>query len=100
LYVLSVSLHVSGKFLKPVVLVGLRGCGCLTVWVSVPKAAVDEYDCPLLGEDDIGLPGQLTVFWTIHRESEAEMMKQASRNQFWLGMLAGYSAHHPRAMKL
>ena len=56
-----VTFLVAGNFCLPEVRVRLGCGGVLTVFMTMPEAAVDEDDGAVLGEDDVGRAGEAAV---------------------------------------
>lgn len=49
---------VAGELVRPELLVALGGCRGLAALVPMPEASMDEDDCSVLREDDVGLSRQ------------------------------------------
>lgn len=71
-------------FLKPEV---------LTVFMSVPKATVDEDDGAVFRQDEIGLAGQGFVFRAVHREAVAEAVEHRAQGELRLCVLSSDAGH-------
>ena len=69
------------------------GCGsrCLTtMWVVMPKTAVDEDYLPPTGQDDIGLPWEVGAMKT---EAVSQRVEQPPDGNFWLCVACPNPAH-------
>ena len=62
--------------------------------VAVPKTAVHKTHGMETPESKIRRSRQLPIVETV---SESARMQGPTENQFWLGILAAYTCHHPRA---
>lgn len=71
-----VTLLVAGDFRLPKLGVGFRNIGVLTVFVAMPKTAVDEDDGAVLGEDDIGSSRETLIVDAIAESLVPECMTQ------------------------
>lgn len=68
----------------------------LAAHVAVPEAAVNENDCPVFRQDDIGFAGQLPVMKPI---AEACLVEGAADDHFRFRVFAANAGHHPASCR-
>ena len=81
---LLVALLVPGDLGGPEVRVGLGNSIVGAAFVSMPEAAVNEDDRPVLRQDDIGGSGETFVVQTV---SKAQMPKRMTQTEFRAGIV-------------
>ena len=93
----DVALLVAADFLLPEVGVGLGHLETVTVVVSVPEAAVDEDDCAVFAQHDVGMAGESGMVEAIAETTGKEILAHK-----YLGAcsLALYSSHAAVALLL
>ena len=70
----DVALLVAADFLFPKVGVGLGHLETVAVVVSVPKAAVDEDDCAVFAQHDVGMTGESGMVEAIAEAAGKEIL--------------------------
>ena len=88
----DVALFIAFYFLFPEWGVVLGQHEVLAVFVAVPEAAVDEDDCPVLAQYNVGGTGQALDVYAV---AVAMGVQVTSHNQFWFCVLALDARHAP-----
>ena len=84
---LRISFNVPFNFFLPVIYARLRNAGALgpvTLFMAVPKTAMNKNNGAVLGKNEIRLPGKSPVMEDI---SKSRPVQPAPYLKFWLGVL-------------
>ena len=93
----DVALLVAADFLLPEVGVGLGHLEVGAVFVSMPKAAVDEDDCAVFAQHDVGMTGEAGMVEAIAEATGKEIF---AHQYLWARSLALYCSHAAVALLL
>ena len=96
LHMAPVASDISLEFLPPEIFIGL-GCGCVAAaFMSVPEAAVDEYNRPVHREHKVGGARQPSHMKSI---SKTPGEKKEAKCSFRPGVLSANARHHAATLR-
>ncbi len=95
--VLPVPLNVLVELVLPKLLIRRGSSGSPALEVSMPEAAVNEYDFLVFRQADIRVSGEVS---TMNSKPIAHFMKQGSDDQFRLRVLSSNPGHYPASFFL
>ena len=93
----DVALLVTVDFLLPEVGVGLGHLETVAVVVSMPKASVDEDNCTVFAQHDVGMAGESGMVEAIAEAAGPEIL---AHQYLWACSLALYCSHAAMALLL
>lgn len=91
-----VPVDVSLEFLLPEIGVCLWGSGIPTVFVPVPKAAMNEYYGPVFWEHQIGRTGQISYVKLV---PESPSKQKGPKRSFWPSIFPTNARHHATTLR-